>query len=276
MKQLLFIALIVFVFSYERFDNHHVIKLYISSEEHLSAIEKLESVGKIDIWSENATGGSMDIRIPAEHIKEFKEAIVKKFSLKYDIIHENLQQVIDQEQETMSKRVIFDENAKNADQFFTNFRNLQEINNWVQLQARTHPNLCSIVSAGKSYENREILGLKIHAKNHTSKGSILFHGGIHAREWIAPTTTNYIAHKLLTTYNTDPLVKRLVDNLEFHVFPVLNPDGFHFTHTSNRSKSLITFNFSVEKNKKTKSKLFMYWNRSKQKLGIQMEYRRKL
>lgn len=58
----------------------------------------------IDIWSENVIE---DIRVPKENIKEVKDSILNKYLLKYDLIHENLQQIIDQERESMSKRVIF-------------------------------------------------------------------------------------------------------------------------------------------------------------------------
>jgi murein tripeptide amidase MpaA len=42
--------------------------------------------------------------------------------------------------------------------------------------------LASKFSIGKSFENRDIIGLKIEG-NRNSKPAILYHGGIHAREW---------------------------------------------------------------------------------------------
>jgi murein tripeptide amidase MpaA len=44
----------------------------------------------------------------------------------------------------------------------------------------------------------------------------------------------YLANELITKYDTDPTVKMLVDNLEWHIFPVMNVDGFVYTHTNTR------------------------------------------
>ena len=46
-------------------------------------------------------------------------------------------------------------------------------------------------------------------------------GGI--RLWISPSVTMYLIEELLTT--TDSNVRALVDELEFVIAPVINPDG---------------------------------------------------
>ena len=57
--------------------------------------------------------------------------------------------------------------------------------------------------------------------------------GIHAREWISPAVATYMVDRL--TYglseSTDPA---LVENLEWHFLPVVNPDGYAYTRTSDR------------------------------------------
>jgi carboxypeptidase A1 len=112
---------------------------------------------------------------------------------------------------------------------------MEEINTWVKHQAATNK-FASLLNLGKSYEKRDILGLKIHIKKGGDEAvpAILFHGGIHAREWISPTTVSWIAHELMTKSDTDPIIKKLIEKFEWHIFPVLNVDGYTFTHTTNR------------------------------------------
>jgi len=44
----------------------------------------------------------------------------------------------------------------------------------------------------------------------------------------------WIAENLLTLYATDPQVKLFLDNVEFHVIPIVNVDGYTFSWTSTR------------------------------------------
>jgi len=57
------------------------------------------------------------------------------------------------------------------------------------------------------------------------KKKIAIQCGIHAREWIGPTTCCWIINELL---------KQASHRLEWLIIPVLNVDGYEFTHTSNR------------------------------------------
>lgn len=50
-----------------------------------------------------------------------------------------------------------------------------------------------------------------------SKPAILFHGTVHAREWISSMTVEYMAWQLLTKYSTDATVKSLVDKFDFYI-----------------------------------------------------------
>lgn len=55
---------------------------------------------------------------------------------------------------------------------------------------------------------------------------------MHAREWISGATSTYILNELLTS--TDPAVIDIAENFDWYIFPVTNPDGYAFTHSSDR------------------------------------------
>jgi murein tripeptide amidase MpaA len=58
-------------------------------------------------------------------------------------------------------------------------------------------------------------------------------GGQHAREWVTPMTVTYIAERLLLEYGSDARSTALLDKLELFLVPVMNPDGYVYTHGTN-------------------------------------------
>lgn len=60
---------------------------------------------------------------------------------------------------------------------------------------------------------------------------VLTFAGIHAREWISPASVTYVMRELVE--NRDNLPMDLLD-LDFYILPVLNPDGYEYSHTTDR------------------------------------------
>jgi murein tripeptide amidase MpaA len=56
----------------------------------------------------------------------------------------------------------------------------------------------------------------------------------HAREWIAPMTAMFLAQQLLDLYAVDPRVQTIMDNVDFRIVAVNNPDGYEYTWTTDR------------------------------------------
>ncbi|KAI1257137.1 hypothetical protein MGN70_000176 [Eutypa lata] len=102
------------------------------------------------------------------------------------------------------------------------------------LQA-SFPGNSEIITTGTSVEGRTLTGIHIWGSGgKNSKTAILFHGTVHAREWIATMVAEYQAFQLLTKYSTDAAVKALVDKFDFYIIPIVNPDGFVYTQTTDR------------------------------------------
>jgi len=84
-----------------------------------------------------------------------------------------------------------------------------------------YSNIASVISAGKSVEGRDLLGLRIAHKENLP--IVMVEAGIHAREWITVTTANWLIRQALSA--NDELLK----SYEWHIFPVVNPDGYVYT-----------------------------------------------
>ncbi len=118
--------------------------------------------------------------------------------------------------------------------WFAAYKPLEQIDAKLNQLAADRPDLASIVQAGSSIENRPIRGLRISGPG-TGKPAVLYNGTQHAREWITPMVCMWIADRLVYGYESDPRIRSLLDRLEFYVFPVINPDGYVYSWTTNRN-----------------------------------------
>ncbi|RGP78265.1 carboxypeptidase a4 [Fusarium longipes] len=99
----------------------------------------------------------------------------------------------------------------------------------------SYPTKSEVFTLGNSFEGRALKGIHIWGSGGKgSKPAVVFHGTVHAREWIATMTAEYLAYQLLTKYASDSAVKALVDKYDFYITPIVNPDGFVYTQTTNR------------------------------------------
>ncbi|KAI1827432.1 hypothetical protein F4861DRAFT_492668 [Xylaria intraflava] len=97
------------------------------------------------------------------------------------------------------------------------------------------PSNSELITAGTSFENRTIQGIHLWGSGgKDSKPAIYYHGNVHAREWITSMTVEYITYQLINNYNNDTAVKSVLDNYDFHILPIVNPDGFVYTQTTSR------------------------------------------
>lgn len=87
------------------------------------------------------------------------------------------------------------------------------------------------VTIGSGNEGRALKGVIIDFKSGQRETPLIgmIEGGIHAREWISPATVTWIIKEFLTSDNPD--VRFMAEAFVWHVFPVVNPDGYEYTFT---------------------------------------------
>ncbi|XP_059083604.1 carboxypeptidase B-like isoform X2 [Tigriopus californicus] len=73
--------------------------------------------------------------------------------------------------------------------------------------------------------------MEISQPKGSNKPAIWIDGGIHAREWISPASVTYMLSELVenSAYHQD-----LLSKYSFYIMPVMNPDGYEYTHTNDR------------------------------------------
>lgn len=114
---------------------------------------------------------------------------------------------------------------------FDHYFRFAEISAYLSKLAAEHPNLMTVESAGKSFEDRDLWLVKISSTGFDgSKPVIFMDSNIHSREWIAVMSTLNLIHELVehSQNNTDMLA------VDWMIMPMVNPDGYEYSHTANR------------------------------------------
>lgn len=144
--------------------------------------------------------------------------IMAQIGISYQINIENVQEFVDRTMPS-NRSTSFD---------FNNYHTLENIYKRLHDLAKQYPDNVQIVIGGTTYEGRQIKGVKVSFR--ANNFGIFIEGGIHAREWISPATAMFILHQVLTSTSND--VRAIAESHDWYIFPVFNPDGYVYTHTT--------------------------------------------
>ncbi len=95
------------------------------------------------------------------------------------------------------------------------------------------PNI-KLEAAGQSHLQKQILVLSFGA-NDSKAPTVIFTGGLHAREWVGAEMAYLLAEYLIIHYSKAPAnkyagkIKELIETRNIHILPMLNPDGNFYT-----------------------------------------------
>jgi len=236
MHPFLFLSLF-FVISAEvvRFDGDKVFRIFPTERTHdLKVLQRIREL-KVDFWTETIIATKpIDVRVPSSLISTFV-SILKQSNVRYEIMIDNVQQLMDEQKKQHTP--LSDLPSLLDDAFYSSYHTYDEIISWVQQLVAANPSLTQLVKIGTSYEGRLQYAVKVSTgqlNSTTPKPALWFDGGIHAREWISTATVIYMLGHIVSDHATDPDIKALLDQFDIYVLPLLNPDGYVYTWTTDR------------------------------------------
>ncbi|XP_003739860.1 carboxypeptidase B [Galendromus occidentalis] len=215
------------------YGDHHLFVAAVENEHQRKGLEELEQErNELDFWNPVFVSRNVSIRVPPALVDEVEKQL-KKFHLSYTLATKNLQSWIQHEKEENRQQNLFLVGSDPARFALNQYHSYDEISAYLDAIASRYSDIATLNTIGSTYEGRQIKGLQI-ASGGGQKPVIWLDSGIHAREWIAPATSLYIINKLVTGAKTDATVKALLDAYDFHVYPLINPDGYERTWSGDR------------------------------------------
>jgi len=209
-------------------NHYHGYRVY--RVDHDSFARNPHTLSRLSVTTWNDPGeweheGHVDIMVKPEEVADF-EAI----GLKYDVMHHDLGKSMDEESDFAEYRA-----QAVDDTYFDSYHPYDDHLQFLSDLQSKYPDQSEIVSSGESDGGLNITGIHLWGSGGKGKKpAVVFHGNVHAREWITSMTTEFFAYSLLKNYTSDAATKKYVDAYDFHIFPVVNPDGFTYSQTNQR------------------------------------------
>ncbi|KAJ4938022.1 hypothetical protein JOQ06_002649 [Pogonophryne albipinna] len=194
-------VLFVAVYGKETFEGHQVLRMYAKNEDKLALINDLEDNHEfeLDFWrGVTDVRTPVDVRVPHHKLQSVKNHLESN-AIDYSIMIGDLQAMLDEEQKEMVSAARVPE-PKNADSYD---------------YARYHP-------------------INEFSTGGTNRPAIWIDTGIHSREWVTQASGTWFAKKIVDDYGRDPALTAILNKMDIYLEIVTNPDGYYFSHTSNR------------------------------------------
>ncbi|KAG8238262.1 hypothetical protein J437_LFUL016442 [Ladona fulva] len=223
-----------------KYTNYQLLRATARTDAQLQEIKELKQEMSTDVsfWTPAKKNASTDIMVAPEAVEEVK-AFLKKRDIPYEVVILDVQQMISLQNPKMSKeqREVL-RGQMGHSMTFKRYHRYEDMLNYIDYLAATYPQLVQYVNIGKSTNGLPLKVVKISgnssstaAEKKSDKPAIWVDGGTHAREWISPAAVLYILKQLVENYKVN---KRIVEGVDWYLMPLVNPDGYEYSHTTDR------------------------------------------
>ncbi|KAH7310616.1 zinc carboxypeptidase [Stachybotrys elegans] len=214
------------------YDGYKVVRVGAQRDLSVSKIQEQiqATITHVDEWERSDT----EITV---NLSPSQLAALESLGLSYETMHEDLGRSIAYESRNTPQRRGENEKRQAVDDpsWFESYHAWEDHKTWFEDLHAAYPNNSELVSTGTSYQGRDQFG--IHFWGSAGPGvqpAVLWHGTVHAREWISAMVVEYLTLQLLSGYGSNQEVTGFVNSYDFYVFPFVNPDGFVHTQTTDR------------------------------------------
>lgn len=117
---------------------------------------------------------------------------------------------------------------RKVDISFDRYYTYAELTDFLQACSRQYPGSMTIESIGQSYEGRDVWAATLTnwaTGQPEDKPAMYVDGNIHAGEVTSSMACLHLIDYLLTNYEQNEHVRKLLDNRTFYILPRVNPDG---------------------------------------------------
>ncbi|XP_049867142.1 carboxypeptidase A2-like isoform X2 [Pectinophora gossypiella] len=203
-------------------------------------------------WTAPSLNGSTDLLVPADLLVDVKDHL-KSSKIDFDVVIWDLQKAITYENPRLSKKQRLElEHLRGHPMTWRRYHRYADILRYLEYIQHSHADLVELIPLGRSSEGLPLVAVKIslptnetYAKESKKnkkkwqlrsrmKPAVWLEGGAHAREWIAPAVATWMIHALVEGEKGLGAEYEMLEQADFYILPVMNPDGYEHSHTHDR------------------------------------------
>ena len=229
------------------FSGYSLIETVPNTDENVDLLRYLDAnidEDGMDFWSDPTTAGqAVEILVHPELGKPSMELFQER-NMTYNVISSNFTEMIEEEKLDLA---IEEENfawslRATSAQFqgehpfdLFSYNSLRKMNDFLSHLSKNTANYNPMAglsvsqrSIGTTYEGRPINMLSISLNDGKKKAAVWLDCGVHSRERVSPAFCLYAINQLVRQ------PEELLRMYDFHIVPVLNPDGYAYMESGNR------------------------------------------
>ncbi|CAG5016933.1 unnamed protein product [Parnassius apollo] len=226
---LLAISFCLALAKHEQYNGFVLYEVKVANDQQARQVHALGNELELDVWSDATPTRPGLILVPGP-MRQLFEREITATGAQYEIQVQNIKEMLDMEDQLLAAAELRS-NRSDGRLSFDTIHRYQAVDDYLVELGEKYPTV-TVVSAGKSFEGRDIKYLKVSTTNFqdSSKPVIMIQSLLHSREWITLPATLYAIEKLVVDItDTD-----LVDKIDWIILPIANPDGYEFSHTNTR------------------------------------------
>ena len=158
---------------YITYDGYKVLR--VNTGRKLAAVQKALSKVTYEKWNHDIDR-HIDILLSPDQFSTFES-----LGLDFHTMHSDLGRSIHEES---SLGALWKRQATNGTSWFESYHPYEDHLKYLDVLHTGFANNSEIISSGTSYEGRDLTGIHLWGSGGPGKPAVLYHGSVHAREWI--------------------------------------------------------------------------------------------
>lgn len=210
-------------FSYE---GYKVFRVTPKLERDVKILQMLGNYENVDLWSKiRNVNQPVDVMVSPKYQQIFS-LILKQTKMENEVLIENVKEKFDAERASQTSAI----KPRRGRITFNSYHRYETIQEYLKEVATSQPSIVTLEVIGQTYEGRDLNLIKLCQDSCGNNPIIFIDCGIHAREWISPAMCLYIIQELAENAAN----AEMLNKTDWYIIPVLNPDGYEFSHTDVR------------------------------------------